>query len=194
MFVPKVQPQMEDKHTDTLLRKIAQDDNEAFRLFYDSYYLRVYRFASYFADSSLLIEEIVSDVFCIIWQNRKKLSLIESFEKYLYTITKNRAFYYLRKENKITFTELDSVSDTLSHDVNPEYLTIDNELAVSLKEAIEELPERCRLIFLMAREEGLKYKEIAEILSISGKTVNAQMVLAIKKLSKRLGPIVFFLF
>lgn len=178
---------MEDKHMNILLRKIAEDDNDAFCVFYDNYYLQVYRFASYFADSSLLIEEIVSDVFCIIWQNRKKLSLIESFEKYLYTITKNKALYYLRKENKITFTELESVSDTLSHDINPEYLTVDSEMAIFLKEAIEELPERCRLIFLMAREEGLKYKEIAEILSISEKTVNAQMVLAIKKLSKRLG-------
>lgn len=179
---------------DVLLYKIAGGDEEAFRIFYDSYYLQVYRFASYFADSSLLIEEVVSDVFCIIWEYRKKLSEIDSFDKYLYTITKNRALYYLRKESKITFTELEAVSNTLSDDIDPEYIATDRELTTSLKQAIDELPERCRLIFLMAREEGLKYKEIAEILSISEKTVNAQMVIAIKKLSKRLGPLVFLLF
>jgi RNA polymerase sigma-70 factor (ECF subfamily) len=171
---------------------MAADDNAAFRLFYDHYYLKVYRFASYFIGSSLLIEEIVSDIFCIIWQNRGKLSRIDHFENYLYTITKNRAFYY-RNENKMSFTELDSISDMLSDKEDPEYIAVDKELTVSLKEAIEELPERCRLIFLMAREEGLKYKEIAEILSISEKTVNAQMVLAIKKLTKRLRNIFFFL-
>jgi len=185
---------MGDKDTQTLLLQIADDDNEAFRLFYDRYYLQVYRFVSYFVDSSLLKEEIVSDVFCIIWQNRKRLSGIDSFEAYLYTIAKNRAFYYLKNENKVTMADLDSISDTLSSEVDPEYLTIDKELTVSLKQAIDELPERCRLIFLMAREEGLKYKEIAGILSISEKTVNAQMVLAIKKLAKRLGDIVLFLF
>ncbi|MDR2921572.1 MAG: RNA polymerase sigma-70 factor [Tannerella sp.] len=185
---------MEDKHTEILLKRIAADDNEAFRLFYDRYYLQVYRFASYFVDSSLLIEEIVSDVFCIIWQHRKRLSQIDYFERYLYTITKNKAFHYLRSENKMSLTELDAVSDKLSHDEDPEYLIVDKELNVSLKKAIDELPERCRLIFLMAREEGLKYKEIAEILSISEKTVNAQMVLAIKKLTKTLGNITLFLF
>jgi len=185
---------MIEKDINNLLKRIAADDDDAFRLFYDIYYLEVYRFASYFITSSLLIEEIVSDVFCVIWQNRSRLSQIDYFERYLYTITKNKAFHYLQSEKKMTLTELEAISDTLSHDENPEYITVDKELSASLKKAIDELPERCRLIFLMAREEGLKYKEIAGLLSISEKTVNAQMVLAIKKLSKRLGDIVLFLF
>lgn len=185
---------MEIKKSNTLLKQIAAGDNNAFRLFYDQNYWQVYRFASYFTDSSLLIEEIVSDVFCIIWENRKKLSQIDYFEKYLYAMIKHKALYYLRKENKMIFTEVDPVANMFSDDETPEYVAIDNELTVLLKKAIDELPERCRLIFLMAREEGLKYREIAEILSISEKTVNAQMVLAVKKLTKRLGNIVLFLF
>ncbi|MDH6341373.1 RNA polymerase sigma-70 factor (family 1) [Parabacteroides sp. PFB2-12] len=187
---------MTTKETDTtiLLERIAAGDHDSFRLFYDRYYLQVYRFASYLVDSPLLIEEIVSDVFCIIWENRKKLATIDHFEAYLYTITKNKALYYLRMENKVFLTELESVYEQLSHEETPEQLAVDEELSLSLKEAIDELPERCRLIFLMAREEGLKYREIATILSISEKTVNAQMVLAIKKLTKRLGNIVLFIF
>jgi len=184
---------MEEKNTDVLLKQIAAGDNDAFRLFYDRYYLQVYRFASYFVDSSLLIEEIVSDVFCIIWQRREKLSQIDSFERYLYTITKNKAFYYLRNESKLILTELDPLSARFADEEDPEYLVVDKELTISLKAAVDDLPERCRLIFMMAREEGLKYKEIAEILSISEKTVNAQMVLAIKKLTKRLGDIILFI-
>ncbi|MDT3367867.1 ECF RNA polymerase sigma-E factor [bioreactor metagenome] len=184
---------MGEMNTEILLKQIAAGDNDAFRLFYDRYYLQVYRFASYFVESSLLIEEIVSDVFCIIWQRREKLSQIEYFERYLYTITKNKAFYYLRNEQKISFTELDPLAGIITDDLDPEYLMVDKEFADSLKQAVDELPDRCRIIFMMAREEGLKYKEIADILSISEKTVNAQMVLAIKKLTKRLGNIVHFI-
>lgn len=184
---------MSEINTDVLFKEIAADNSVAFRRLYDSYYLQVYRFASYFVDSSLLVEEVTSDVFCILWEYRKKLSGIANFERYLYTITKNRAFRYLRDTKKYTFTELETISDKFSSEIDPEYVAIDKELTTSLYEAINELPERCRLIFLMAREEGLKYKEIAEILSISEKTVNAQMVLAIKKLNKRLGEILLFM-
>jgi len=182
-----------DTSTDVLFEQIAVGNADAFRQLYDRYYLQVYRFASYFVDSSQLVEEITSDVFCVIWQYRKKLSGIKYFERYLYTIAKNKAFHYLRSTNKMTQTDLETIQYKLLHKVDPEYVAIDKELSVTLKEAIDELPERCRLIFLMAREEDLKYREIAEILSISEKTVNAQMVLAIKKLSKRLGDIVLFI-
>lgn len=179
----------------SLIEKIAEDDEKAFRSFYDRYYFQVYRFSSYFVKSSVLVEEIVSDVFCAIWKHRKKLKDIDHFESYLYTITKNKALHYLSKEEKVSSIEIDQLSqDHSSHHETPEYLAIDKEISASLKEAIASLPDRCRTIFLMAREEGLKYKEIAKILSISEKTVNAQMVIAIKKLSQKIGKIVYFLF
>ncbi|MDR1368720.1 MAG: RNA polymerase sigma-70 factor [Dysgonamonadaceae bacterium] len=184
------------ENTKFLLRKIAAGDSDAFRSFYDYYYSQIYRFSSYFVKSPQVVEEIVSDVFCTIWQHRKKITEIDNFEGYLYTITKNRALYYLRQDNRILLTDLDLdlISDEiLSHDENPEMLVIDNEFSAAFKNAVDELPEKCRLIFLLAREEGLKYKEIAEKLSISEKTVNAQMVLAIKKLTARLGKILFFI-
>lgn len=186
----------EDKDIELLLERIAESDNDAFRSFYDCYYSQIYRFSSYIVKSTETIEEIVSDVFCTIWQHRKKITQIDNFEGYLYTITKNKALYYIKQNNKILLTEVDpdSISNEMSvHNENPEYLAIDNEFSSAFKTAIDELPERCRLIFLMAREEGLKYKEIAEILSISEKTVNAQMVLAIKKLAKRLSHILYFI-
>lgn len=187
---------IEKKETEFLLRKIATGDNDAFRSFYDRYYLQIYRFASYFVKSSQIVEEIVSDVFCTIWQYRKKIIEIDNFEGYLYTITKNKALYYLKNDHKaiLTDVDLDTISDEmLLHNENPEYIAIDKEFSVAFRNAIDKLPERCRLIFLMAREDKLKYKEIAEKLSISEKTVNAQMVSAIKKLSERLGKILYFI-
>jgi RNA polymerase sigma-70 factor (ECF subfamily) len=146
--------------------------------------------------SPQVVEEIVSDVFCSIWQHRNKITEIDNFEGYLYTITKNRALYYLKHDNKILLTDLDLdlISDEISsHDENPEFMAIDNEFSIAFKNAVDELPEKCRLIFLLAREERLKYKEIAEKLSISEKTVNAQMVLAIKKLAMRLRKLLYFI-
>lgn len=178
-----------------LLKRISKNnDQDAFRLFYEHYYLRVYRFSSYFVKSSQLVEEVVSDVFYAIWQNRKKLVGIDNFEGYLFTIIRNRAFFYLKKENRFSFGEIDQTSkERVFHHEDPEYLAIDKEFTSAFDKAVADLPERCRTIFLMARGEKLKYKEIAEILGISEKTVNAQMVLAIKKLSKRLGHMIYFL-
>lgn len=181
--------------TNVLLQKIALDDNDAFRTFYDRYYLKVYQFSSYFVRSQQLIEEIVSDVFCAIWQNRKKNTGIKNFEGYLYTITKNRAIYYLKQEKFFFIDEsYQDFINLIKDDKTPEFLIIDEEITLILKDAINELPERCRIIFLMAREQGLKYREIAKVLSISEKTVNAQMVIAIKKLAKKVGDIVFLFF
>jgi len=182
------------ENTSMLLQKIASEDNDAFRIFYDRYYLRVYQYSSYFVQSQQLIEEIVSDVFCAIWQNRKKNTEIKNFEGYLYSITKHRAFYYIKQENRLSTDEIQQVPhDLMKHNETPEIMAIDEEINSALQKAINELPERCRIIFLMAREEGLKYREIAKLLSISEKTVNAQMVLAIKRLTKKLGNIAFLL-
>lgn len=184
-----------DKNNLLLINRIAEDDEKAFRSFYDLYYLQVYRFSSYFVKSSVLVEEIVSDVFCAIWKHRKKIKDIHNFESYLYTITKNRALYYISKEDKGHSFEVGQLpQDHFSHEETPEYMIIDKEVTTALRDAIASLPDRCRTVFLMAREEGLKYKEIAGILSISEKTVNAQMVLAIKKLSQKIGQIIYFLF
>lgn len=172
---------------------MASGGDAAFRAFYDGYYYQIYRYASCFVASRQLVEEIVSDVFCAIWQNRKRIAGIGNFEGYLYTITKNRALYYLSREHKLSLADMDIAFHDLPDHETPEIRAIENEFNTALQNAIDELPEKCRRIFLLAREEGLKYREIAEKLSISEKTVNAQMVLAIKKLSKKTGKLFFFL-
>jgi len=179
-----------------LLSQIAEGDNNAFRMFYDYYYPKIYKYASYFVKMKDAREEIVSDVFFNFWQNRKKISGIENLDGYLYIITRNKAFAYIKENTSSSdISAIEQVpQDKISHHETPEHIVVDEELSTAIKNAIDELPERCRLIFLMAREEGLKYKEIAGILSISEKTVNAQMVLAIKKLSKSLGKYFVFLF
>jgi RNA polymerase sigma-70 factor (ECF subfamily) len=176
----------------SLLERIAGEDYNAFRLFYELYYPAVYRSSSSLLKSSLIVEEVVSDVFCMVWENRKKNLLIENFDAYMYATARHQSLLYLNRENRYTPVALEQSSDLepFVYEETPENGVIDEEMDVALRKAIDDLPERCRAIFLLAREDHLKYKEIARILSISEKTVNSQMVLAIKKLVKSLGKLV----
>lgn len=179
---------MDESQLEVLLRKISQGSLDAFRIFYDNYYSLINRFTSYFISSNESREEIVSDVFLSIWQNQKKLIDIKNFNSFLYTMIHNRSIDYIKK-NKDTVS-IDTITLGIkSEDHSPEEQLTNKELNQRIQLAVESLPERSKLIFLMAKEEGLKYKDIAKILDISEKTVNAQMVIALKKLRDALSDI-----
>lgn len=195
MFVNPYIIQMKDseivKH---LIQKIAEDDSDAFNVFYDLFYLKIYRFSSYIIKSDKVCEEIVSDIFFTIWQNRRNLIRVENIEAYLYTSTRNRALYYLNHycQSQVSLDDIQIGYKSIDEET-PESIIITEELKQAIRKAVTDLPERCRLVFLMAKEEGLKYKEIAEILSISEKTVNAQIVTALKKLTEALHNYLYIL-
>lgn len=165
-----------------LILRIAEGDSVAFTSFYDTYFQKVFQFSRYFVKSEPICQEIVSDVFFKMWQNRHKITEIESVEAYLYILTKNKALDYLSSVSRKPSFADDIPLGIISTDSNPEELLLNKELEKVINTAVEDLPERCKLIFLMIREQGLKYSEIAQILSISEKTINAQIVTAIKKM------------
>ncbi len=169
-----------------LILRISEGDSDALREFYNIYFDKVFQFASYFIKSEEISQEIVSDVFFSIWNNRKKLPGIINFESYLYTVVKNKAFDYLDKLSRKPEFAKELPLGIFSEDSDPEESLLNKELEQVINKSIEDLPDRCKLIFLMAREDGLKYRDIARILSISEKTVNAQMVTAIKKIGNAL--------
>ncbi|WP_341837382.1 sigma-70 family RNA polymerase sigma factor [Chitinophaga pollutisoli] len=129
-------------------------------------------------------EELASDVFMELWQRREKLSDIRNYEVYLYVIARNKAFTYLRQQLQLT-DPLDQIEDfRLELARSPEDLLISSEMLHRIHMAINELPPKCKLIFQLVKEQSFKYREVAEILNISPKTVEAQMGIAIKKLGK----------
>ena len=132
--------------------------------------------------------EIVSDVFFNLWQNRNKLPEIGNLESYLYKSVKNTALHYAAKEKNMQRNEKLSLAIEYIHDdEDPENILITNELNHMLTKAIESLPDKCRIIFKLVCEDGLRYKEIADILDISVKTIDAQMKIARLKIEKILG-------
>lgn len=173
-----------------LLEQIATDNHRTFDLFYHTYYDAVFRFAFYFVKEKNASKQIVTDVFFAIWQSRKRLKDIENIEVYLYISVRNEVYRYRKYNSANKFVPLEDISIQIEEqDENtPEERMLIEEAQQILTETINKLPERCRLIFLMAREEGLKTKDIAQILSINESTVRVQMRIAIEKIVANMKP------
>ena len=138
-----------------------------------------------YVKSSQIAEELVSDVFFALWENRKQLVEITNFDAYIYRIAKFRVLKYLR-DNKTLTVDLDEVPIELFAftETTPEDDYISRELIDALNEAIEQLPTKSKLAFKLVREDGMKYKDAAEHLVISVKTLEAQLTYAMKKIAK----------
>ena len=138
-----------------------------------------------YVKSSQIAEELVSDVFFALWENRKQLVEITNFDAYIYRIAKFRVLKYLR-DNKTLTVDLDEVPIELFAftETTPEDDYISRELIDTLNEAIEQLPTKSKLAFKLVREDGMKYKDAAEHLGISVKTLEAQLTYAMKKIAK----------
>lgn len=168
-----------------LLQKIAQQDEQAFRSLYHLYISRLKKFAFALVKSKENAEEIVEDVFIKLWKQRKNLESINNIGVYLYTATKNTALNYLSRQAIANILEpFDHIDIKLCPEDNqsPDELMITAEMHLSVKNAIESLPPRCKMIFKLVREDGLKYKEVSEILGISINTIDAQMAIAVKRI------------
>jgi RNA polymerase sigma-70 factor (family 1) len=129
-------------------------------------------------------EELTNDVFIQIWQSRKKLDNIENPEVYLFVCAKNKAFAYLKSIKASVRNIEDIQSFDLQIERTPEEMLISSEMISRINVAIRQLPPKCKLVFLLVKENNLKYREVAEILDLSVKTVEAQMSIALKKLSQ----------
>jgi RNA polymerase sigma-70 factor (family 1) len=167
-----------------LLKKIADGNSNAFSKFYSIYFHKVHRFSSYFIKSDEICQEIVSDVFLTFWNSRENIVRLENVDAFLFTITKHKAYNYLDHiARRPVFTDKIPIEFTKENcNDTPEDIILTEELQNIITACINELPERCKLIFLMSREEGLRYQDIAQILHISEKTVNSQIITALKKL------------
>lgn len=166
------------------LRAIASGDQRAFRRFYDYFYPTLYRFARYFLPFGNDCDEVVSEVFCLLWQSRHHLVQIQNIESYLYIVCRNECWRCLKQKEKFRhITSIDDMPVALSiQAAYAEESLLEKEMFELYKKAVEQLPERCKLIFLMVREEHLKHKEIARILNITEGTIEQQMNIAIRKI------------
>jgi RNA polymerase sigma-70 factor (family 1) len=159
------------------------DDTQAYKQLFLLFYPSLVPFAISIIKSKESAEEIVSDVFIKIWEKRHQLDKVENLSYYLFTAVKNRCINKLNDPKNKTTININDVSiefKSLYHD--PEQKMISAEVINKIRTAVNELPPRCQLIFKLVKEEGFKYKEVAELLQLSVKTVENQMSLAFKKI------------
>lgn len=162
----------------------VNDDVKAFESFYYLLYDALVRFSTMYIHQREAAEEIVTDVFVKSWLNRNSLQDLERPDTYLFVAVKNQSLNYLKKYSSVHVVSLDNESGvTLIDTANPQTQLEKKELNFQLDEAINSLPQQCRIIFRLIKEDGLKYKEVAEILNISPRTVQTQLFRAMQKLS-----------
>jgi len=167
-----------------LLEQICiHEDHPSLEQLFKRYFQPLCTFAFTFVRDHAIAEELVSDTFCTIWFNRLKLNLPEKTRPYLYKAVRNHALNHLKK-NKQEYASLIEAEQIPHTGSNPDQILIFKEMWEEVNLLIDTLPEKKRIIFRMNRLEGLKYKEIAEILGLSVHTVQNHMVEAIKQLAE----------
>jgi len=180
------------KDIDFWLKKISEKNSEsALKSLYEYYYGKLMRFVLIYTKSEQVAEEIIGDVFLSIWENRKSIPEIKNFNAYIYTMAKNMSIDYLRK-NKLSFEKIEDIPFDLYFrtETTPEDDLISQEQIKRLDEAIETLPNQCKMAFKLIREDNLKYKDAAEVLNVSVKTLEAHMTKAIKMLRQAINLLI----
>lgn len=170
-----------------VVRLLRESDERAFNVLFRFYSTRLYHFANSYLKSADESKEIVQETFIRIWERRESLDIEQSFSGFLFTVAHRMVLNRIRKQK----TENQYKSLLLKNDTKgipeTENNIISSELEKAKQDALFELPPRRRIIFEMIREQGMTYKEVAEKLNISVKTVEAQMAEAMKHLRARLS-------
>jgi RNA polymerase sigma-70 factor (ECF subfamily) len=162
---------------------------ELFRYFYD----RLLHFCIQYVHTREAAEEIVSDVFVKIWNRRTDLQEIANLEVYLFVAVKNHSLNYLEQYSSLRITPINEETGIaeLTNSVDPERAMEWKEILFRMDQEVSRLPDQCRRVFKLIKEEGFKYKDVAEILNISPRTVETQLFRAMKRLNEVVGPYMF---
>ena len=181
------------------IETLKRGEKKAFEKVYLEFFDVLYHLSLQYLEREDLAEEAVQDSFMKLWEVRETLNNTTNIKNFLYTITKNNCLNHLRNEKTILkhqqqlkFLEMQFNYEALDK-LGDEVLRFD-ELQKRIEAAIEKLPEDVKQVFMMNRFEELKYREIAEKLEISPKTVEARISKALVSLRKDLKDYLFLIY
>lgn len=169
---------------------LAETRKLNFSRIYSLYFPKLVRFACEYVVSSEDAENIVQDLFLFLWEHPELTQTLNNINAYLFTLIKNRCIDFLRHK-VLTDNRKDSIDNVQNKELQlkmyalqqfDENLLSINDIETLLNNAINNLPEKCREIFILSRMNGLKHKDIAEKMDLSVNTVENHIALAIKKL------------
>ena len=186
-FKPAYQSVRMELNDEGIISLLAQRDEKIFEQVFKTHFKNLHAYAFAIVKDEILAEELVQNIFYKLWDRSEKLSISGSIAAYLYRAVYHESLNHI-KHMKIRSSyhshalyQMKNQTDSASKKI------LLKELEVKLHKALHELPEQCRTIFQLSRFEELKYREIADKLDISPKTVENQMGKALKLLRVKLA-------
>ena len=167
------------------MTEVFQITHSSFRQLFDKQFDPLCQFLSYYTTNRMIIEEVVQDVFVKLWEERDDLK-IQSVKSYLYTSARNRMLNHIRDEKRRSMLFEQWVQHEMNKAAGEDCFEIE-EFDQRIKAAVGSLPDKCREIFVLSKKKKLTYKQIAEYLDISIKTVETQMGIALRKIREDLS-------
>ena len=168
-----------------LFIQINKGNKQSFELLFRTYYASLILFARTYIPDQDDCEEIVQGFFLKLWEDRSKINITNSVKSYLFSSIRNRCLNQIKHE-KIKQEYQNQVMNSPADELSISNYFIEPDLIEKINNCINELPPRRKEIFILSREHGLKYREIADQLGISIKTVETQMGHALQELREKL--------
>lgn len=169
-------------------------DEEVLESLFRSYFIPLCQFATGYLKDTPMSREIVQEVFVNLWEKRDSIDLSRSVRSYLFTSVRNRCLNHLRNTRKFSSELLNLEDHPVEISGGDHDILVTEELSLKIDQAINELPEKCRQVFLLNRTQHLKYQQVADHLGISVKTVETQMSKALNHLRLRLSEYLTIIF
>lgn len=165
------------------VRAFINGNEQAFEKLFKLHYQMLLKVALFLLQDAEQSEEIVHDVFLNVWQKRENVNPEASFKNYLITAVRNRCFNHLKAKKKThSINDDETWAEELVADNHTDTQAQVKDVQKALEEAVNKLPDQCRLIFQLSRYENMSYKEIAAALELSPKTIENQIGRALKAL------------
>ncbi len=178
------------RKADELFDRVKTGDQKAFELLFSIYFARLNDFARNVVRDDMISQDIVQEVFVKVWEKRSEIESI-NLEGYLFRLVRNRCIDYI-KHLKVVNSSIQEIQISSKYEElyridflgNEPYVLIEEELKNKIEKTIQNLPNRCREVFMLSRMDGLKNKEIAEKLGINIKNVERHLARALQSFRK----------
>ena len=172
----------------SLLAAVATGNRRAFTQLYSAYLTGLQRYVFLFTHSEETAQELVQQVFIILWERREHLSEVTHLRSYLYRIAKNLVFDEVRRQQRQVSTYAQVKATSNPHLLPADSALIDQQYQELTQVLINQLPAKRRQIFILRTQDELTLDEIANQLAISKSVVKKQFYAAIEFMKKKLVP------
>ncbi|MCC6287777.1 MAG: sigma-70 family RNA polymerase sigma factor [Chitinophagaceae bacterium] len=164
-----------------LLHALSNNNQNAFEQLFNRYKNKIYGVAHKFTHCVITSEEIVQEVFMIVWLKRSEFSKVENFEAYILTITKHLVYKFLREKARQSINSASPVA-TYSSVHHAEIQLRDKEYSQILRQAVKKLPLQQQKVYMLIKENGLKRNEVAKMLQLTPDTIKFHLAQAMKSI------------